>query len=54
VDPDRRVGGGFIDRLIRRPLGLELALRQELTEPEEQAKGSYVTRWERSAREEGN
>lgn len=43
----------FIDWLIRLPRGLELALRQELAELEEQTKMSYVTSWERFAREEG-
>lgn len=41
----------FIDRLICLP-PLELALRQELAELEEQSKMSYVTRWERLARQE--
>jgi hypothetical protein len=39
----------FIDWLICLP-PLELALRQELAELEEQSKMSYVTRWERLAR----
>ena len=43
----------FIDWLIRLPRGLELALRQELAELEEQTKMSYVTSWEQLAREEG-
>jgi hypothetical protein len=43
----------FIDWLIRLPLPLELALRRELAELEEQTKMSYVTSWERFAREEG-
>ena len=43
----------FIDWLIRLPPPLELALRQELAELEEQTKMSYVTSWERFAREEG-
>jgi hypothetical protein len=43
----------FIDWLIRLPRPLELALRRELAELEEQTKMSYVTSWERFAREEG-
>ena len=43
----------FIDWLIRLPHPLELALRQELAALEEQTKMSYVTSWERFAREEG-
>jgi flagellar biosynthesis/type III secretory pathway protein FliH len=43
----------FIDWLIRLPPPLELALRQELAELEEQTKMSYVTSWEQFAREEG-
>ena len=43
----------FIDWLIRLPSALEHALRQELAELEEQTKMSYVTSWERFAREEG-
>lgn len=43
----------FIDWLIRLPPPLELALRQELAELEEQTKMSYVTSWERFARQEG-
>jgi hypothetical protein len=43
----------FIDRLIRLPRPLEVALRRELAELEEQTKMSYVTSWERFAREEG-
>ncbi len=43
----------FIDWLIRLPSALERALRQELAELEEQTKMSYVTSWERFAREEG-
>lgn len=43
----------MFDWLIRLPRGLELALRQELAELEEQTKMSYVTSWERFAREEG-
>lgn len=43
----------FIDWLIRLPPPLELALRRELAELEEQTKMSYVTSWERFAREEG-
>jgi hypothetical protein len=39
--------------LIRLPPPLELALRQELAELEEQTKMSYVTSWEQFAREEG-
>lgn len=44
----------FIDWLIRLPRPLELALRQELARLEEQTKMSYVTSWERFAREEGH
>jgi hypothetical protein len=44
----------FIDWLIRLPPPLELALRQELAELEEQTKMSYVTSWEQFAREEGS
>ncbi len=43
----------FIDWLIRLPRPLELALRQALADLEEQTKMSYVTSWERFAREEG-
>ena len=43
----------FIDWLNRLPRRLELALRQELADLEEQIKMSYVTSWERFAREEG-
>jgi hypothetical protein len=43
----------FIDWLIRLPPPLELALRQELAELEEQTKMSYVTSWEQFARKEG-
>jgi hypothetical protein len=43
----------FIDWLIRLPLPLELALRRELAELEEQTKMSYVASRERFAREEG-
>ncbi|WP_295392453.1 hypothetical protein [uncultured Thiodictyon sp.] len=43
----------FIDWLIRLPRTLERILRQELAELEEQTKMSYVTNWERLAREEG-
>lgn len=41
----------FIDWLICLPL-LELALRQELAELEEQSKMSYITRWVRLVRQE--
>ena len=43
----------FVDWLIRLPRALERILRQELAELEEQTKMSYVTSWERFAREEG-
>jgi len=43
----------FIDWLIRLPRPLELALQRDLAQFEEQTKMSYVTSWERFAREEG-